>query len=754
MGDLLSPENDGTGTVRTEFSWQAARDPESDSVTYNIQVSDSSTFATTIINKQGLTQTQYTSETDLTGAAFYWRVRAKDVVGYGSWSETWKFLTDITPPESHVNPLPVYTNTTNFTVSWTGTDDSSGVAVYDIFVAEGTGTLSFLPWLEATCKTSAVFEGKDGVKYNFFSVATDRGRNREADAGQPDAFTTVDASPPVTTMAALTPFQGSLRFQLSWSGKDATSGVAYYNVYMADGENDFELLQEHITKNSLEFDAEDGHDYRFYIAGCDNAGNWEAMPSASKVLKTRVDLTPPEVTLRLGTPNFGLDPVYITAATPIYLDSTDNFAGVNGTYYNIDGRGAKPYANSIKESAPGPHNMTYWATDKAGNKGEDGLLWFFVDPEAPATVISYDGPGFISGDNVFVTAATSVVLTSADAASGVNYIEYNLDKKTYVHYAAPLKFTTGTHSLVFRAVDKVGNTEPEQTVTITVDTLAPTTRTDGDFSTVSKDDITVGLVATDLDSGAAQTFYRVLFEKEKTGDYQTGTTVTVQASSGDGNYTIQYYSVDHVGNVEKVKELKVKIDTQVVLQLGFVGTPSVSSSKYLLEGKTEPGAKMTIGIEDVQVSADGSFSQELELKPGKNMIVLEITDQAGNTKDQTVTVTYNQPVASADWFLPMVVIIIIVCVVGGAAFMYMRGKKGASPPSRQPQRRALPPVPSARPPPVKIPPARGPPVRAPPVPPAKAPPARVPPAPPARTPLPKAPPAKAPPRPQARPPTP
>jgi hypothetical protein len=746
MQGLTLPENDGTGLVRTDFSWKAATDPEGDSVTYHIQVSASASFTSTTIDKQGLTQTQYTSETDLIGTAFYWRVRARDTIGYGSWTPAWKFLTDVTPPESHVNPLPSYTNNTNFTVSWTGADDSSGVAGYDIFVAEGTGSLSFLPWLENNCKTSAVFQGKDGVKYNFFSVATDRGRNREADPGQPDAFTTVDASPPVTTMAPLTPFQGSLRFQLSWSGKDATSGVQYYNAYIADGESDFELLQEHTTKNSLEFDAEDGHDYKFYIVGCDNAGNWEAMPSASRILKTRMDLTPPEVTLRPGTPNFGLDPVYITAATPIYLDSTDNFAGVNGTFYNIDGRGAKLYANSIKEGAPGSHNMTYWATDKAGNKGEDGLLWFSVDPDAPTTVISYDGPGFISGDKVFVTAATSVVLTSTDAASGVNYIEYNLDKRSYVHYSTPLKFTTGTHSLVLRALDKVGNTGAEQAVTITVDATAPATRTDGDFSTVSKDDITFGLVATDGESGVAQTYFRVLPEKDKTGDFQAGTSVTVEASSGDGNYTVQYYSVDRVNNAEKAKELKVRIDTQVALQLGFVGTPSVSSSKYLLEGKTEPGAKMTIGINDVLVSADGSFAQELELKPGKNKIVLDITDQAGNTRDETVTITYNQPVASADWFLPLLVLVVIAAVVGGAAFMFMRGKKGAKPTGRQPQGRR--PAAPSRAPPARVPPTRQLPPRAPQ---ARAPPARVPPAraPPARPPqerMPQAkPPARAPP---------
>jgi len=715
MQGLTAPENDGTALVRAEFSWKAATDPEGDSVSYHIQVSDSSTFPTTVINREGLTDTEYTSDTDLIGTEFYWRVRARDAVGYGAWTPAWKFLTDVTPPESHVNPLPVYSTKINFTVSWTGTDDSSGVDRYDIFVAEGTGALTYLPWLENYDKTSAVFEGRDGVKYSFYSVATDRGRNREADPLEADASITVDATPPVTTMKALTAYQGSLRFPLSWTGKDATSGIQYYNVFMAEGDADFELLSEHILKSPLDIDAEDGQDYKFYVIGCDYAGNWEAVPPANRMVKTRVDLTPPEVTMRLGNPNFGLEPVYITAATNMYLDSSDNFAGVCGTYYNIDGRGAKLYANSVKESSAGPHNMTYWATDKAGNKCEDATFWFVVDSQAPETVLSCEGASRISGGRVYIVPSTQVILSSLDGASGVNYIEYNLDKRAYTRYSVPLKFPSGSHSLSFRAVDKVGNIEAEQTVSLIVDAMAPVTRTDGDFSTISKEDITFGLVATDGESGVQTTYFRILREKDRTGDFQPGTSVTVEASQGDGNYTIQYYSVDYVGNNEKTKELKVRIDTQVALQMAVSGIPAVDTSKYLIEGKTEPGARIMIGIDSVQVSADGSFAQEVDLKPGKNKFVLDITDMAGNTRQQTVNVIYNQPVAAADWFLPLIVMIVIAVLVGAGAYMYRRGRKGGMPPARAPPPRGppqrvpqRPPVPPARTPQGRMPPPRAP----------------------------------------------
>jgi hypothetical protein len=507
-------------------------------------------------------------------------------------------------------------------------------------------------------------------------------------------------------MSSLTPYQGSLSFKLSWSSKDATSGVQYYNVFMAEGDGLFELYQEHTTKTTVQFDADDGREYRFYVVACDIAGNWEATPAQPKILRTKVDLTPPEVSLRLGTPNTGMDPVFVTTATPVYIDATDNFAGVNGTFFIIDDRGVKAYAGSIKESAPGFHNMSYWSTDKAGNKGDAGSLWFFVDAEPPQTSFSCEGANRVVGDKAFVTTSTSIVLGAVDVGSGINWIEYNLDKRGFVHFAAPLKFSSGTHSLLYRSVDKVGNVETEKSVTVVVDTTSPNTGPEGDYSTVSNTDLTITLGVTDTESGVAGTFFRVVREKGKAGDYQAGNTVLIEAGSDgseDANYTIQYYSVDNVNNVERVKELKVRIDTRVALQLGFTNEPSVTDSSYLLEGKTEPGAKMTVGVNDVQLSADGSFAHELSLKPGKNKVVITITDPAGNALTKTVYITYNEPLTTVGWFLPLVIVVIIAAAAGAGVFIFKRRSKTPPPakPRQAPAR--IPATPRVRAPPPRPP---------------------------------------------------
>ena len=193
----------------------------------------------------------------------------------------------------------------------------------------------------------------------------------------------------------------------------------------------------------------------------------------------------------------------------------------------------------------------------------------------------------------------------------MNRTEYKLDNLAYKAYTEPLKLSTaGQHTILFRSSDKVGNSEAETTLKVTVDTTPPVTKATASAQ-LSNEDIEVSLSATDADSGVCGTYYRVVKEKATPGDFQSGTDLVIEAKedgSADGNYTIQYYSVDMIGNKETVKELKVKMDTTVFLQLTKEGKQSVGKDHYTVEGKTEPGSKVTVNGEPVTLSADGSFS--------------------------------------------------------------------------------------------------------------------------------------------------
>jgi len=236
----------------------------------------------------------------------------------------------------------------------------------------------------------------------------------------------------------------------------------------------------------------------------------------------------------------------------------------------------------------------------------------------------------------------------------------------------------GKHTLLYRSMDNVGNLEVEQSVQIVVDIQPPTTKAVTDVL-LSNVDVRILFNSNDSESGVMCTNYRITREKVPFGEYQTGNEAVILAEedhSGDGNYTVQYYSVDRLNNTESVKELKVRIDTQVFLQLGFSGTPKVNVNRFTVDGRTEQGARLTINDETVMVASDGSFSYVLGLEPGRNEATMLVTDSAGNKLTKTVFIDYEQPVTGLGWFWAALVGVLVICaVVGGGLFYRMKRKK-------------------------------------------------------------------------------
>ncbi|MHC5595393.1 MAG: putative Ig domain-containing protein [Nostoc sp.] len=95
-------------------------------------------------------------------------------------------------PTSQVNALPA-NSSSNFTVSWTGSDAGSGLAFYDIFVSTDGG--EFVPWQVNTTATSATYNGETGHSYAFYSVATDNLGQREVAPTLPDTVTNIGTLP-------------------------------------------------------------------------------------------------------------------------------------------------------------------------------------------------------------------------------------------------------------------------------------------------------------------------------------------------------------------------------------------------------------------------------------------------------------------------------------------------------------------------------------------------------------------------------
>ena len=116
------------------------------------------------------------------------------------------------------------------------------------------------------------------------------------------------------------------------------------------------------------------------------------------------------------------------------------------------------------------------------------------------------------------------------------------------------------YTVVARATDAAGNTTDSAPTTVTLDKAPPTTTDDAPSGSQSSL-VTVTLSAGDVSgSGVASTSYRV-----DGGGWHSGTSVVISAPadhSNDGSHTIDYGSLDNVGNAETVRHASVTIDTQ------------------------------------------------------------------------------------------------------------------------------------------------------------------------------------------------
>ena len=94
-------------------------------------------------------------------------------------------------PASEVQPLPEFSDDTEFLVSWIGIDPEGGSAIasFTLYVSRDGG--AFEAWLTDTTLTEAVYEGESGSRYAFYSVARDNAGNVEGAPAEADAEITV-----------------------------------------------------------------------------------------------------------------------------------------------------------------------------------------------------------------------------------------------------------------------------------------------------------------------------------------------------------------------------------------------------------------------------------------------------------------------------------------------------------------------------------------------------------------------------------
>jgi len=326
----------------------------------------------------------------------------------------------------------------------------------------------------------------------------------------------------------------------------------------------------------------------------DMAGNF----GASTTITFKIDSTMPTTQLTLaGTQGSG---GWYTNEAQVTLSATDTPSGVETTFYKLDNGAQQTYSAPFSISDSGYHTLIYWSEDRAGNIESQRSMQIRVDSGAPTSQASASST---SSYDVWYQSPAQVYINATDNASNIAATYYALDGGPTQTYAGTFNISAGgVHIVNYWSVDLAGNTEAQKSLTVRVDSAAPTTQitTGGNGANGwYRGPVQVGLTATDPEAGVNVTMYRV--DGGPTMVYGAPFTV-----SGEGQHTVLYWSNDKLNHTEAQNSATIRIDSTLpTVQNSFSG-PLGGSGYYIGPVQfTMTGTDNLSGLANIYYRVDG-----------------------------------------------------------------------------------------------------------------------------------------------------
>ncbi|MFG3552456.1 OmpL47-type beta-barrel domain-containing protein [Streptomyces sp. NPDC047725] len=405
--------------------------------------------------------------------------RATDKAGNTSVVKTVQFTVvaaeppkDTTAPDTSASVSGTKDDAGNYvgsaSVAVTASDAESGVGLIE-YSLDGAAYRSY----SAPVKVDAVGQ------HTFSYRATDKAGNTSV--VKTVQFTVVAAEPPKDTTAPDT--SATVTGTKDSAGNYVSSATV--TVTASDAESGVGLIEYSLDGAAyrsysapVKVDAVGQHTFSYRAT--DKAGNTSVVKTVQFTVvaaEPPKDTTAPDTSATVtGTKDSAGN--YVSSAT-VTVTASDAESGVGTIEYSLDGAAYRNYTAPVNVDTVGQHTLTYRATDKAGNTSPAQSVKFTVvaappqDRTPPQVSASVSGTKNDAGE--YVGSAT-VTVTASDTESGVARIEYSLDGGPYLQYSAPVAIDrAGSHTVLYRASDKAGNTSTPQSLSLTVvDSTPPT----------------------------------------------------------------------------------------------------------------------------------------------------------------------------------------------------------------------------------------------------------------------------------------
>jgi len=206
---------------------------------------------------------------------------------------------------------------------------------------------------------------------------------------------TIDADAPGSSVATLPSTQYYNLFMVNWSGTDAGSGVAAYDVYAREDSGPWKLWLNDTSETVGWYTGRSGHSYAFYSVASDHVGNVEDAP---------VGLIPDAVT---------------TIAGAVELDLREDVAGVEGDTYSLVAAATNMVPGSTATVDYGDGTGQKPLT--LGGDGSFSLSRTYADDGVFAVTVSVSDPyGTTVSDQLVVTVTNADPLVDAGADQAVD----------------------------------------------------------------------------------------------------------------------------------------------------------------------------------------------------------------------------------------------------------------------------------------------------------------------------------------------
>lgn len=281
----------------------------------------------------------------------------------------------------------------------------------------------------------------------------------------------VDATPPITTHRFLNNYSGSnlsLYTTIQLEAVDNMSGVDTTFIQLNENKpvrytGDLQLSELGTYENTFN---------TIYYYSVDKVGNEEQ----EKQFNFKIDTSGPVVEVGWqGDYYQASERVFIHPSTKMGLTASDEEMEIRNIWFTKTGEDERTtYQNPITFSGENQTRINFAAIDVLGNQGKVYQKNIIVDASAPATSYSISGQTLDNGEIVILGKDAQIDFSATDNKSGVAQIRYGINSENLVRYDNPIQFrSSGNKVIRFQAMDRVGNVEELNTLTVVYDRAAP-----------------------------------------------------------------------------------------------------------------------------------------------------------------------------------------------------------------------------------------------------------------------------------------